>query len=145
MFSEGHTLPAPPRCVKGTQSQLNISSRPDIMMLGQWSPSLPVRKSSNGRARSMSPKKATEILNTLISDAAYLESEPFESSKRSQWAETSRAVLERAFDSNSSILDSFGTAQSIAFGGHDPPEQLRQHANATLSSTVAVLRSAVEQ
>jgi len=86
-----------------------------------------------------------EILQRLISEAAFLLGEKFESAKRSEWTSTARAVLERSFPAGSSIRSSFETAQSVAFGVDDTEEQLRMGANGTLSSELAVLRSAVEQ
>lgn len=93
----------------------------------------------------MSPKKAKEILERLINNAAFLSGEQFGSAKRSEWTETARAVLERSFPTSSSILSSFETAQAFAFGTDDTEEQLRDIANSALSSELAVLRSAVEQ
>ncbi|HEY1939379.1 MAG TPA: toll/interleukin-1 receptor domain-containing protein [Candidatus Angelobacter sp.] len=93
----------------------------------------------------MSPKKAKEILERLINNAAFLSGEQFGSAKRSEWTETARAVLERSFPIGSSILNSFETAQSFAFGADDTEQQLRDIANGALSSELAVLRSAVEQ
>jgi hypothetical protein len=93
----------------------------------------------------MPPKKAKELLDKHISNAAFLSGERFGSPKRSEWTDTARGVLERAFPNGSSILSSFETAQSIAFGSDDSDEQLRDVANGVLSSELAVLRSAVEQ
>lgn len=93
----------------------------------------------------MLPKKAKEIIERLINNAAFLSGEQFGSAKRSEWTETARAVLERSFPTSSSILSSFETAQAHAFGADDTEEQLRDIANGALSSELAVLRSAVEQ
>jgi hypothetical protein len=93
----------------------------------------------------MSPRKAKEILERLINNAAFLSGEQFGSAKRSEWTETARGVLERSFPTSSSILSSFETAQAFGFGADDTEQQLRDIANDALSSELAVLRSAVEQ
>ena len=107
---------------------------------------MPPRKPSSSNLPSiMPPKKAVEILTRLISDAAYLEGEPFGSPKRSQWIDTAQGVLERAFGLGNSILDNFGAAQSIVFHKGDSEDTLRKIANRNLASTVAILRSGVER
>src|SRR5271165_5094997 len=116
-----------------------------MMVRSQRSRSLPQHRPSTNNAPSMPPKKAIEILTGLISDAAYLESEPFGSPKRSQWIDTAQGALERSFGIGSSILDSFGAAQSIVFHKGDSEEALRKIANRNLASTVAILRSGVER
>ena len=84
-------------------------------------------------------------LTKLINDAANLESEPFGSPKRSQWTDTAQGALERSFGVGSSILDSFGAAQSVVFHKGDSEEALRKIANRNLASTIAILRSGVER
>ena len=106
---------------------------------------MPTRKTSKATTIRLSPAKAVVILNKQINDSEYLRSEPFGSFKRDQSATTSRAVLEQAFGSDSSIVDSFETSQAVAFNANDSDEQMQQLANSTLSSMVAVLQSAVEQ
>lgn len=103
------------------------------------------RKLLTSDSRLIPPKRAVEILAKLIDEAEGLEAEPFASPKRSQWTETAQGVLERSFAAGSSILSGFGAAQSIAFTIHDNDEVLRQNANKTLASMVAVLQSGVEQ
>ena len=93
----------------------------------------------------MPPKKAVEILKRLVSDAGLLPGEPFGSPRREQWESTARGVLERSFGADSSIINSFKAARSIVFNAKDSDQELRQAANKTLSSIVAVLHSAVEQ
>lgn len=93
----------------------------------------------------MSPKKAKEIFERLIHNSAFLTGEEFGSPKRSEWTANAQGALERSFPASSSLLSSFESAQSYAFGADETDEALREIANRTLSSELAVLRSAVEQ
>jgi hypothetical protein len=106
---------------------------------------LPAEHPSRTAAHALPPKKAVEILMRLVNDAPELESEPFVSPKREQWTNTAQGALDRAFTDDSSILMSFGAAQAVSLGPDESAETLRQMANRTLSSQVAVLRSAIEQ
>ncbi len=98
-----------------------------------------------GRDRSISPKKAIEILAHLIDDAQALRDLPLDSPKRDEWTDTARGLLERAFESKSSIFQNFGRAQSIVFNSDTSDEEMLQKVNSILASTVAVLRSAIKQ
>lgn len=95
--------------------------------------------------RSLSPKKATEILTRLINDAVWLQGEPWASPKREQWTSSARAALERSFPPNSSIIQRFETAFGYAFNRDTSDEEMRQMANSGLESAVAILRSGVDQ
>jgi hypothetical protein len=106
---------------------------------------LPKERPVTNAARRWPPKKAIEILTTLVNGAAELESEPFGSSKRDRWTTTARAALENAFRAESSILRSFSDAQGISVSTKDSDEKVRQIANRKLGSEIAVLQSAIEQ
>lgn len=102
------------------------------------------RKSSHTTSN-MTPEAAVAILRQLRTDAALLKSEPFGSPRRDEWAETAQGVLRHAFGDGSSILESFGRAQSIVFKAGDTQENLRRAANDQLASEDAVLLSAITQ
>jgi len=93
----------------------------------------------------MPPKKVIEIVTKLINEAGFLTGEPFGSPKREQWEGTARGVLERGFAAGSSTLGSFRAARAISFKANASDEELRGAANRTLSSMIAVLKSAIEQ
>jgi hypothetical protein len=93
----------------------------------------------------MSPKKAIEILTRLVAEAQELHDLPWDSPKRDQWTNTARGLLERAFRFSSSILQNFDRAQSIVFNKDATDEEMQHKVNSVLASTVAVLRSAMEQ
>ncbi len=89
--------------------------------------------------------RAVEILDSLIAEATMLEDEPFGSPRRDQWTITARGALEQSFGSDSSVVKSFQTAQSIVFKRGDSPEALRRVDNEKLASEVSVLESAARQ
>lgn len=93
----------------------------------------------------MSPEQAIEILTQLIDEAQSLHDLPWDSAKRDEWTDTSRALLERAFNSSSSIFQNFGRAQAIVFNRDTTDEEMREKVNSILTSTVAVLQSAKKQ
>jgi hypothetical protein len=100
------------------------------------------RPSTLGGAGSFRTKK---VLQDLLTDAAKLRSEPFSSSKREEWSETTKAALRKIFGKDDPIIKSFGRAQGIVFKSGDTEENLRKAANDTLASEEAVLRSAITQ
>lgn len=106
---------------------------------------MPVRRPVTNAIRTIPPKKAIEILTSLIIDATGLEGEPFGSPKRDQWTTTVQGALERTFGPDSSILSSFSAAQAISFSTGDSDETLRKIANRTLASEVSVIQSAIQQ
>ena len=89
--------------------------------------------------------RAIEILDSLVAEAKLLENEPFGSPRRDQWTMTARGVLEQSFGSDSSVVKSFQTAQSIVFKRGDSPEALRRVDNEKLVSEISVLESAIRQ
>ncbi len=93
----------------------------------------------------LDPRKASEILATLVRDAADLELEPFGSPRRDQWTLTAKGALERTFGPDSSILAGFSASQSIVFKRGDSAENLRKVDNEKLASEVSVIRSAIQQ
>jgi hypothetical protein len=93
----------------------------------------------------MPPKRVIEILERLIHDSHYLIGEPLGSPKRDEWESTARGALERGFAAGSSTLGSFRAARAISFRANASDEELRGAANRTLSSMIAVLKSAIEQ
>jgi hypothetical protein len=93
----------------------------------------------------MPPKKVAEILKQLIEESDLLTGESLGSPKRDEWESTARGALERGFPSGSSTLGSFRAARAISFRANASDEELRGAANRTLSSMIAVLKSAVEQ
>jgi hypothetical protein len=106
---------------------------------------VPVRRPVTNAVRTIPPKKAIEILTSLIIDATGLDGEPFGSPKRDQWTITAQGALERAFGLDSSIVASFGLAQTIAFTSGDSDENLRKVDNQKLASEVSVIQSAIQQ
>jgi hypothetical protein len=103
------------------------------------------RKSTGVSARSLSSKKAIDILRPMVHNSAYLSGEPFGSPKREEWTGTAKGALARAFAPGSPVLDSFRAAQSISFNASSTDEELRRVANENLATQVAVLKSAIEQ
>jgi len=93
----------------------------------------------------MSPAKANQILARLVNESEYLRSDPWDSTKREEWTSNASAVLERAFGTDSSVLQRFQGTQAFSLGSHESDEELRLHVNSMLSSMVAVLKSAIEQ
>ena len=106
---------------------------------------MPIERTFKRAGHRWPPRRAIEILTTLVNGAAELESEPFGSSKRDQWTTTVRAALEHAFGAEGSILKSFSDAQAIAISTNDSEERLRQIANRKLGSEISILQSAIEQ
>lgn len=104
-----------------------------------------LRGTSSRGNPSLPPRRAIEILNSLIEESVALESEPFGSPRRDEWTATAQGALEQAFPLGSSIVAAFGTAQTIAFNDGDTDETLRRTANRTLSAEVFALKSAVKQ
>lgn len=99
----------------------------------------------SGKDRSMSPQRVVAILARLIDESQMLHDLSWESPQRDQWADTARALLERAFEPKSSILQSFGRAQAIVFNPNTTDEEMQEKVNSILTSNVAVLRSAIQQ
>jgi hypothetical protein len=89
--------------------------------------------------------RAIEILDSLVAEAKLLEAEPFGSPRRDQWTMTARGALEQSFGSDSSVVRSFQTAQSIVFKRGDSPEALRRVDNEKLAFEISVLESAARQ
>ena len=93
----------------------------------------------------LAPKKATEILNALLKEAAGLETEPFGSPSRDRWTTTVQGALERAFGRDDSIAANFRRAQGIIFKQGDSAENLRKADNEKLAAEVSVVQSAIQQ
>jgi hypothetical protein len=81
------------------------------------------RKTPDGNAQLMSPRKAIEILRPMVHNSGFLSGEPFGSPKREEWTHTAEGALARSFAPGSRILDSFSAAQSIAFNPTFPSSQ----------------------
>lgn len=96
-------------------------------------------------APTLPPQRGIEILTGLINQAESLKGEPWSSPKRSEWTDTARGALERAFGTNHSMLQSLEGARAFGFSSDDSDAEMAQTVNSILSSMVAVLRSAVEQ
>jgi hypothetical protein len=93
----------------------------------------------------LAPEKALKILESQIASAEKLRSERFGSALREEWKTTAESALARAFSQGDPVISSFGGAQAFAISTHDSDAKLRQTANETLDTMLAVLRSAVEQ
>jgi hypothetical protein len=72
---------------------------------------MPTTRYTKNALRTIAPKKATEIFNALLNDAAELETEPFGSPRRDQWTTTVQGALEKAFGRDDSIVANFRRAQ----------------------------------
>ncbi|HLV95226.1 MAG TPA: hypothetical protein VKS44_08560 [Candidatus Acidoferrales bacterium] len=103
------------------------------------------RKVSIPQPPSLTPERAVPILEELVRSAQRLESEPYDSPQRNEWAHTGEGALTAALGGEDHTISAFRQAQCGSYGPGDTDDFLLAQANRQLSGMIAVLRSAIEQ